>query len=450
MEEQVGRWWHRLVTNIAEQRYPNETVELDSIRKELGVIFRAFGGIHGLEIDAVAEKSIKRSGFMRWIAGSQARVQLASFDDQGLRLPSYVNAYPDKSLNYELYLWWASLGAVLYPFRGNDFHINQKGTVRLINNYPGLAAIYRRLVQAEIARRGDIQRYSQRMQESEIAIRTALEHPGKIKSLHTLYQEHQPSLLWLAQEGGIIRSASFSDGDSQSLAAPTVQKDNKRRKSESPEGPARKGGLLIFRPESIFSWTEYAKVEHEFQENDDEDLSKAADDLETLSIGNDPWSISKKLQMKLDPREYVETEMSVSGNLQRLPEWNYKTELLISDHCIVNLIPQVESCGCELPESLHAESQKMKKLFSSFVTDRQTERGQTDGSDIDLDACIRARSCLSRDEISLYKSTRRKNRDLSCLLLADLSLSTDAAFEHFNEVHPHSALKYKSPGHLWF
>ena len=58
------------------------------------------------------------------------------------------------------------------------------------------------------------------------------------------------------------------------------------------------------------------------------------------------------------------------------------------------------------------------------------QRGQADGNEIDLDAYLRFAterlSGVCSAEPGLYRDLRVGDRDLACLLLADLSLSTDA------------------------
>jgi nitric oxide reductase NorD protein len=66
------------------------------------------------------------------------------------------------------------------------------------------------------------------------------------------------------------------------------------------------------------------------------------------------------------------------------------------------------------------------------------QRGQPDGPEIDIDAYLRfaadraAGNGIAAD--GLYKELRSGDRDLACLLLADLSLSTDTWIDNFHRV----------------
>ncbi len=79
---------------------------------------------------------------------------------------------------------------------------------------------------------------------------------------------------------------------------------------------------------------------------------------------------------------------------------------------------------------LKEKARRLKAQFEFLSTQKQWLRGQPDGSEIDLDRFIlrqadERKGHVAQDE-NLYLELRQKIRSLSCLLLADLSLSTDS------------------------
>ena len=54
MEEQVGALWHKLITGVADKRYPAEAVTLEQISKTAGILFRAWGGDSGLAVKSAS------------------------------------------------------------------------------------------------------------------------------------------------------------------------------------------------------------------------------------------------------------------------------------------------------------------------------------------------------------------------------------------------------------
>jgi nitric oxide reductase NorD protein len=88
-----------------------------------------------------------------------------------------------------------------------------------------------------------------------------------------------------------------------------------------------------------------------------------------------------------------------------------------------------EAPPCPLPEHLRRTARRLRDQFQALAPARTWLRGRPDGQDIDLDAYLRfatdRRAGAQADGGRLYRDMRSGARDLACLLLADLSLSTD-------------------------
>lgn len=428
MEEKIGIAWHELINRLARRRYPDAAVALSDVSLHVGVLFRALGGDQGVAIQAGGQllNHAKRSLRER-LAGSARKVELAWVDNEALQLPSIIDSFPTQRLNRELYLWLAALSAIQVPSQLGWFKRNQAATHAVIQHFPGMAASYRRLVDAELLRRGPISKLPPDEARQEQAIRNALHTPGSVIEIPSATRVPQPVLLWLRPEtpsrANSTGNSPLQDQTSQKTGA--TQVDKKRRIAEYTEMPERKGGLLLFRPESIFSWTEYAKIEHESQENEDEDLAQAADDLDTISITRDSRNIAKKLSMILDiPKGNSNWHPLKHGKL--FPEWDYKTRTLKPDQCCVTILPLVDTEPCDLPEYLKRDQQRLKRQFSTLLPVRLRLKAQPEGHDIDIDSYIRHITHYVGTESRFYHDQRNRDRDLSCLLLADLSLSTEA------------------------
>ena len=433
MEERVGLWWHNTLTRMAGQRGHAAAVPLEPMRGELGLLFRALGGAHGLKVDATAAvRHGARRTMLERMAGVHSKVELADVDAQALRLPSVVDAYPTAELNKALYRWLSALCAAA-PEQGDWITRNQQGTMHLLENYRGLAASYWQLVQAELLRRPDPATLPPDEAQTERSIREAIRHPDSPVTLVPGARAPEPVLLWLAP--GVRRAArqtptSVSEDDSQSVAnaTQTRQQDDKRRVAEDAEMPERPGGLMMFRPESIFSWSEYAKVQHDVQENEEEDLVRAADDLDALSVSDDQRSVARALRMNLDRAARAEDAApAADAPAILLPEWDFKRQTLLPAHVSLRISIPDNVSACELPERLRQEQRRLHQQLALLNPERQVLRRQSHGDDIDLDALIRARTDAGVAQQDCYQHVRRNQRDLSCLLLADLSLSTEAA-----------------------
>lgn len=427
MEEQVGIAWHRLINRLAARRFPEAAVELSSVSRDAALLFRALGGDHGVAVQAGSQTlhGARRSLLERW-AGSARKVDLAWVDSQALRLPPVIDTFPARSLNHDLYFWLAALCAVDPQPHLPWLTRNQAAVLAVTQDYPGLAARYGRLVEAEIARRPQISKLAPDEARQEQAIRDALRRPGSVVQLPAARRPPHPVLLWLRPEFSAAgKPHPNKSQDQSSQAASASQPDKKRRMAEYTEMPERKGGLLLFRPESIFSWTEYAKVEHETKENEDQDLAQAADDLDVIAIAQDRRNIAKKLSMTLDLPATEGDDTSLDDD-RMLPEWDYRTHTLKPDQCRVNTIPFVDAKPCALPEHLKRDQQRLRRQFSALQPVRLRLKAQPEGNDIDIDPYIRHLAHCAGAETRFYLDQRKRERDLACLLLADLSLSTEA------------------------
>jgi nitric oxide reductase NorD protein len=435
MEERVGLWWHKTLTRLAGQRGHAAAVPLEPLRSELGLLFRALGGAHGLKVDATAAvRHGARRTVLERMAGVYSKVELANVDAQSLRLPGLVDAYATVELNLALYRWLTALCAAM-PKDGDWVMRNQLGTMHLLENYRGLAASYWQLVQAELLRRPDPASLPPDEAQAERTIRQALRHPDSPVILVPGARAPEPVLLWLAPNAP--RAASLMkkpheepDSEQDPTASPTrsKQQDDKRRVAEDAEMPDRPGGLMMFRPESIFSWSEYAKVQHDVDENEEEDLARAADDLDTLSVSDDQRSVARALRMNLDRAARVEDAApAVAAPAFLLPEWDFKRQTLLPAHVSLRISSPANVTACELPERLRHEQRRLHHQLALLNPERQVHRRQSHGDEIDLDALIRARTDAGVAQVDCYQQVRRNQRDLSCLLLADLSLSTEAA-----------------------
>ena len=434
MEEHVGLWWHKTLTRMAGQRGHAAAVPLEPLRAELGLLFRALGGAHGLKVDATAAvRHGARRTVLERMAGVHTKVELAGVDAQALRLPGVVDAYATAELNQALYRWLTAL-CTAAPEDGDWVTRNQRGTMHLLTHYRGLAASYWQLVQAELLRRPDPAKLPPDEAQAERSIRQALRHPDSPVTLIAGARAPEPVLLWLAP--GARRAAALAkkpgaedDSEQDPAASPTrsKQQDDKRRVAEDAEMPDRPGGLMMFRPESIFSWSEYAKVQHDVQENEEEDLARAADDLDTLSVSDDQRSVARALRMNLDRAAREEAAPTLATPAILLPEWDYRRKTLLPDHCSLRISSMLDAPPCELPERLRREQRRLHQQLALLKPERQVRRRQSHGDEIDLDALIRARTDAGAAQQDCYQQVRRNQRDLSCLLLADLSLSTEAA-----------------------
>ncbi len=434
MEEHVGQIWDRFITRAADTRHPEAGVSLQEVNRTVGILFRALGGDGGLQVEAAnATDHHARRSWLQRIADSNRQVELAWRDELSLRLPATIDCFPTRSLNRDLYLW---LAAMAVGDRGDEeawFAKNQRLTLETLKNYPGIKPRYERLVTAHLKQRIDPAKLPKAEALQAQAICAALHQPGTYGLLPSANKAPQPVPLWLHPSPPTATPyTGLSDEKSDSTGnGPTQElEDQRRRKAEQTEKAAEDRGLITLRMETIFTWADFIKLDRGTEEDEDlESAANAADDMETMSITRDGASSASQLRFDLDlPSEANDDRILGEGIF--LPEWDYKKQSLQPDHCRLFPMIAANAVPCALPKHLNHTARKLKAQFQQLAPARIWYRGQQDGCEIDLDAYLRFTSDRASGyqavADNLYRDLRVGARDLACLLLADLSLSTDS------------------------
>ena len=441
MEEFVGKIWHRFITNSANMHYPEAAVHLDEMRRTAGIFFRALGGEGGLRIENATDTEIHaRRSILQRIAGTGKQTQYAWRDEETLRLPDSIALFPDRELNRDLYLWLTALSAIptAIAIEGHDWiSRNQNRTLKTLEIWPGLQANYQRLLQAHLKQRPEPSELPAREASQENNIRLALSDPRQTITLEYAKRPPQPVSLWLhpsPPQQEIIKGAQPHDPDmAESSDDEQEQKDQqkqkKRKKGDRTEMPDGNGGLMSFRLESLWSWAEYSKVDRTSVDDDDDNAMKTAEDMDNITLAKDEKTTAGKIKLDLDlPSEEYDDIVLEEGIA--IDEWDYKQLCMQKDHCRLQVMTSREAQPMELPARLRPQAHKVRRQFEALRPQRHWVGRQTEGSELDLENYITFITDRKHGHVNsdtpVYRDVRNLSRDLSCLLLADLSLSTDA------------------------
>lgn len=444
MEEKVGEIWHRLITRAAQTRYPQAAVSLEQVNSTVGILFRALGGDGGLQVEpAHATEHGARRSLLHRIAGDNKRIELAWRDDQYLRMPATIDHFPDPKLNRDLYIWLAALAVGDSHDEEPWFSKNQRLTIKALHQYPGLRPRYERLVAAHLEQRIQPNKALKAETAQEDAIRQALLEPGSVDRLPHAKRPPQPVPLWLHPFPPITHPAAARDNEDDSGAGRDGDtkdlEDENQHLAEQAEKPETKGrGLVTIRMENIFTWGDFLNLDRDSEENEDlDDAADALKDMDVMNISRDSKSSAGKLRFDLDLPSASEDDIVLSEGI-RLPEWDFKKRRLLPDVC--RIVPMIarDAAAIPLPAHLHKTARRLRAQFQHLAPSRIWHKAQQDGSEIDLDAYLRFSTDKAIGHASssagLYRELRIGSRDLSCLLLADLSLSTDTWVNNHSRV----------------
>ncbi len=436
MEEWVGRQWHRFITRAADGRASQATVRLEDMQRAIGLLFRAGGGGAGVRIAPAGTSRVGGArSLLQRLAGSGTHAVLGRWQSDVLALPPEIGVFDDPALNRALYLWLAALAAHLEP--GGDWitsHVT--ATQAALAAFPGLRTRYGQLRDAQLAQRPDPARLRGHAAEAERAVQHALRgEPGTgapgTRSTIT-HADVAPLWLWLTLPHGAAAAAPARAGAAQEETAtaqqPSSTSDSRRRAAQAVSDERHAAPLVMFfRAESILSWSEFTRVNRADDDEDDGNALTAANDMDELAIAPDGRSAASRVKFDLDLPSAAQDDLPL-GPGERHPEWNHRRQMLLPDHCAVQRYVAREAQPYVPAPALRAVARRMRRRLEALRAAPGRARGRTEGEEIDLDAWVRhtVDAGPRTDAPPVFVQRVRAERSLATLLLADLSLSTDA------------------------
>jgi nitric oxide reductase NorD protein len=429
VEEWIGKIWDHWITSKAATDFPSASVCLSDLHAELKIYFRAMGGEPAKTLEPADKRKIrvKRTGLQR-IAGTHQSFYLPWLDARSVRLPPTLSVFPDPHTNETLYFWLAAMAAALSGKQGS-VQDNQLAVRALISRYAGLQKMYIRLRDAALALRPDLSTLPPVVQIKERMVRQNLLYPGTLNELPYSNYEVMPVPLWFYPAPALLASVPVQtdtpeEDQHRDKRQHLPKKLEQRKQAQRIDDTKETDGLLVFLPDSLMSWTEQVNVDR--CQDEDDDSEPVARDIDLITLSRQRKASAAKVKFDLDLPAEENDELHL-GNGIRLPEWHYKKQRLIPNTCLLQPMISDEVKAIELPPHLKKASLDVKRLIETIGQTRQRLKAQSDGQELDLDAWIDsyAQPVKNLGKQHFYIDQREQHRDFSCLILADLSLSTE-------------------------
>jgi nitric oxide reductase NorD protein len=151
--------------------------------------------------------------------------------------------------------------------------------------------------------------------------------------------------------------------------------------------------------------------------------------MEVLAVAPDGQTTASRVRFDLDLPSAAADDRPLGPGI-RLPEWDWKRHELVADHCSAQLLVATAPPPFAPPPALRAVARRVRRRMEVLRAAPVRERAQRDGDEIDLDAWLRHRvqadGAAQREDPAVWSRRVNGERSLATLLLADLSLSTDA------------------------
>jgi nitric oxide reductase NorD protein len=416
VEEWIGQQWDRWVRRRAGEDAPPlpHEARLADQRGVVEWLLRAGG--RPLRVAEACPRRVAgapRSGWQR-LAGSGLRLPLPQLDADVLALPARVAVYADAALNRDLYAWWAALAC------GFDATLpwataNAAAEAQALQRFPGLTARAQALRAAEQARR-------------------AAPWPGEAATPDT----NAPVWTWLWPcARALATPGSDAPGEPQGAEAraeAAEQLAGRRQARRQPPGGGRPPLLLAAKGESIKTFADALALDRGHDDEDDGSAAIAAQEIETPTLVSHAGRASARVRFDLDLPSAAADDTPLGPGLW-LPEWCVQTQRLRPHRVHAQPLQALEPPPWQPAPALRAEASRVRRRFEGQRHALRWQRGASDGEELDLDAWVRhvaegPGAAAAQAEPGLYSRRARAGRELATLLLADLSLSTDA---HANE-----------------
>lgn len=453
-EETVGNLWHRLVgdrTSVA--HYPEAAVRFEDVSAQLRVFYRGLGGDPGVELKpALADVSHHRRSRRLRLGARTERVAQARFDGDRFNLPDTLDVFPDRALNELLYFWlaaWTAVGGAEIPEPPQDplardlkriAHASRT-TKAALAKFPGLARHYARLSGAVLAARPE-RALPPAEARIESMIRKALTAPEESMPpdlpdrAPSDYRTYLPVSLWAEieprhrepakrrdEEPGFGRQQAGGDGKSRRA---------KRRTSDQAD---RKGGLFVHRFEKILTWTEFMNLHRDMDDDDEASAKQAADDHDEIGVAKLEKKAATRLKIDLDLAP-SDVDLEQISDAHTYPEWDYRRHAYHANH--VRVLEHVGEAATSADAwrpgpKMERRIRAVRRQFEALRPKRELLGRQLDGHELDMDALIRSQADMrARGEGSdhVYRQARAEQRDLSVVVLIDVSRSTESFVEN--------------------
>ena len=440
MEEWVGQWWHRAITRVADRSHPRAAVDLAEVQHAIGLLFRAAGGAPAVRVTPGGASTVGGPrGWLQRVAGSGERAALPELGCDVLALPPRIAVFAERALNRDLYLWLAALSAQLQP-QGDWLADNLRASAAALRRFPGLRGRHARLVQAHLAQRPRPEDLRGAAALAERAVQAALRsdphegepHSAPLSGPHVLPRDVAPVCLWLLASPEATAAQARADAAARPDAARTPSDATRRQAERVDEGAERAPFMLFFRAESLLSWGELVRVNRATDDDPDDQASAAANDMDKLSVAPDGAACASRVKFDLDLPSAAADDLPLGPGI-RLPEWDCRRGALRPDHCSVQTFvarPDSARPAWQPSPALQRIARQVQRRLEVLRSASRWARAQEDGEAIDLDAWVRhatERGAAQRSSTpAVYARRVPHERSLATLLLADLSLSTDA------------------------
>ena len=413
-EESVGKVWDKYLNKKVNKFHEDERIFFADISKSLNLFYHLLGGQKGKDLQVTDKRYVDTNSrtILQKISFLGKEFFLTWQDEKSIYLPASFAFFPTKKQNEMLYYWLVAMVTKVDVNSNNLIEQNSKAISYITNRYKGFEIFYENATEY---------------------LSMQFEQLSFIKSFENLNNEDlindYPNPLWIYPPISSGNKALNDDSDEEMLSNQDKDKtENLEMKKQANQIDDKKetNGFLVFLPESLMSIFEQVNVDRMEDDSFDEDALYHAEDLDEITIGKKQANLNSRIKMDLDLEPDMR-EIYPLGKGHLIDEWDYR----IDDYLInyVRIKPQVtlNVVPIELPKRLKKTVKKIQGELDLLEIDRVKNDRLPYGDELNIDTWIdyKGHQNKSMHHQNFYTTFEKKTRDISTLILADVSLSTE-------------------------
>ena len=416
MEEHIGKVWDKYISKKAIKSHDKQIVYFQDLKRSLKVFYHLLGGDKGKDILITDKRPMyKKRTFIEKVSGIGKEFFLPWQDEKALYLPATLSCFFKKEDNEMLYFWLVAMMTQKMINHDNLIIQNIKNTNELLKRYEGFRDFYERCS-------------TDAFLEYEVL--------STIKSFNEEHLKNElmylrPFSMWIYPA---LKSAKevkdFDDEDEVQGGKKDPSKTeilHMKKQVNKMDDKKKTDGLLMFLPDGIMSILEQVNVDRSEDDSFDEDALYNAEDLDEITLGRKKANLNARIKMDLDISSNSQEEYPV-GKGFFLDEWDYKKNAYLENYVKIKPTITTNIKPIEMPKRLEGIVKKVQNELDLMELDRVKKSNLPYGDEINIDSWIDYRGHQNKEghNQKFFESFEKKTRDMSTLILADVSLSTEA------------------------
>jgi len=428
-----GQRWNEFLSRN-DNPYEAYSVSFKEISKELRLLYHMMGGVQSKTLyatDKVSRLSLR--SFWQKATGEKATFSLCWQDKRGLYLPRKIDLFSSKRLNKMYYVWMVALMANANVNVENWAEENLRVQNYLLEHYVGFRKAHRLMVEELFKEREMMVKRFKLSVEDELGFEklVTLGNGGFSPEQLPMPRNIYPFALWLypspTKEENSEKFEAYAEEENEAEKSKKSEKLDVRKNASRTDDESETDGFMAFLPEGLMTISERINVDRSEDDSEDEDAAFNAQDLDELSLGKKKKGLASKLKIDLElPTEEIDTYAVGEGI--KLDEWDYTKEYYLKNYCLLTPIYMKSAQEKELDHQTQRLVEKVKQEFALYLFNRHTEKNLPFGETLNMESWIayRTSAVKSQEKQNFFETSVKQERNISSLILADISLSTEA------------------------